>query len=342
MKISIIGGGGWGLALAGLLSENGHFVQVWEYNQAFLSELLAKHENPYVLKGVVLPDSVVFTGSFSDIATFSPEMILLATPSQFIRRTLASIPEHIAAQIWLNPALKAVVNVAKGIEVETLKTIDRILYDVLPESIHDRICALSGPSHAEEVARHIPTTVVLAGSDEALLISLQEVFSNAYFRTYRSTDVIGVEIGGAVKNIIAIAAGIVQGLGFGDNTMGALLTRGIVEISRFGLALKAQPETFMGLSGIGDLITTAISSHSRNRYVGYEIGQGRKLQDIISGMSMVAEGVATTRSVYLLAQSLKVEMPIVSQVYKILYEDKDPLEAMRELMLRELKAEFQG
>jgi len=180
---------------------------------------------------------------------------------------------------------------------------------------------------------------VIAGSNDELLKSLQDVFSNAYFRVYRSDDLIGVEIGGAVKNIIAVAAGIVRGLGFGDNTIGALLTRGIVEISRLGLAMHAHPDTFLGLSGIGDLITTATSPHSRNRYVGVEIGKGRKLPDIIAEMSMVAEGVATTRSVHFLAIKLGVEMPIVHQVYQILFEAKDPAIAITELMTRELKAE---
>jgi len=203
----------------------------------------------------------------------------------------------------------------------------------------NKICALSGPSHAEEVARKIPTTVVIAGSDEDLLCQLQIVFSNSYFRVYRNSDLVGVEIGGAVKNIISIAAGIIYGLNFGDNTIGALLTRGIVEIQRLGITLSARPETFLGLSGLGDLITTATSPHSRNRYVGMEIGKGKKLFDIISQMEMVAEGVTTTRSVYLLAKKMQVEMPIVEKVYQVLYEDEDPRKAIVELMTRELKAE---
>lgn len=340
MRISIIGGGGWGLALSKLLAENGHELLVWEYNPAFLTSLKESHTNPALLKGIILPESIAFSDSFADIAQFNSDIVLLATPSQFIRKTLRSIPRDIAAEIWLRPALQAIVNVAKGIEEQSLKTIDQILYDELPDAAHDKICALSGPSHAEEVAREVPTTVVIAGKDEELLIKLQEVFSNHYFRTYRSTDIIEVEIGGAVKNIIAIAAGIVSGLGFGDNTMGALLTRGIVEISRFGQKMNAQAETFLGLSGIGDLITTAISPNSRNRFVGFEIGKGKSLAEVQASMQMIAEGVASTRSVHQLAQKLGIEMPIVAQVYHILYEDKDPQLAMRDLMLRELKAEF--
>lgn len=340
MKISVIGGGGWGLALAKLLAENKHDVLVWEYNPGFLSTLHETHSNPALLKGITLPSEITYTDSFADIGAWGSEIVVLATPSQFIRATLRRIPSAEAAKIWQNPKLKAVVSVAKGIEEQSLKTIDQILFDELPPAIHGKVCALSGPSHAEEVARGIPTTVVIAGSDEDLLKQLQEVFSNQFFRAYRSMDIIGVEIGGAVKNIIAIAAGIVSGLGFGDNTMGALLTRGIVEISRLGQQMNALPETFLGLSGIGDLITTAISPNSRNRHVGLEIGRGRSLADIQATMQMVAEGVATTRSVYQLSQKLGIDMPIVREVYKILYEAKDPHNAMRDLMLRELKAEF--
>ncbi|MDY0150938.1 MAG: NAD(P)H-dependent glycerol-3-phosphate dehydrogenase [Candidatus Cloacimonas sp.] len=335
MRIAIIGGGGWGLALAKLLFGNGHETFVWEYNQAYLQLLQSTHANPDLLKGIQLPIGIRYTSQFEDIISFSPEIVILATPSQFVRKTLKNTPPA----LWNSDTLLAVVNVAKGIEEYSLKTIDRILLEELPAQIQRKICALSGPSHAEEVARELPTTVVIAGSDEALLKELQAVFSNSYFRVYRSSDLIGVEIGGAVKNIIAIAAGIVRGLGFGDNTIGALLTRGIVEITRLGTAMHAQPETFLGLSGIGDLITTATSPHSRNRFVGVEIGKGRKLKDILSEMAMVAEGVATTRSVYFLAQQLNVDMPIVNQVYQCLYEDKDPLLAITDLMTRELKAE---
>jgi glycerol-3-phosphate dehydrogenase (NAD(P)+) len=340
MKISVIGGGGWGLALSKLLAENDHQVLVWEYNPIFLASLKQTHSNPALLMHITLPAEISFTDSFEELADFQSDVILLATPSQFIRSTLQKIPPQLAERIWQNERLLAIVNVAKGIEENSLKTIDQILFDELPDNIHSKICALSGPSHAEEVARGLPTTVVIAGSDENLLIRLQEIFSNNYFRAYRSLDIIGVEIGGAVKNIIAIAAGIVSGLGYGDNTMGALLTRGIVEISRFGAKMNARPETFLGLSGIGDLITTAISTNSRNRYVGYEIGKGKSLKQIQASMQMVAEGVATTRSVYQLSQKLGVDMPITTEVYRILYLDKAPRLAMQELMLRDLKAEF--
>lgn len=339
IRIAIIGGGGWGLALAKLLSDNSHQVLVWEYNAKYLNTLIEKHENTDLLPGVQLPESIVFTGSPQEVAALDPNLIILSTPSQFIRTTLGLFLTDEGKSIWTSPQLSAVINVAKGIEQNTLLTIDAILCELLPPECHAKICALSGPSHAEEVAMGLPTTVVLAGKDVDLLNELQQIFSNSYFRVYRSTDLIGVEIGGAVKNIIAIAAGIVAGLGLGDNTIGALLTRGIVEIKRLGAAMGASPETFMGLSGIGDLITTAISKHSRNRYVGFEIGKGRSLTQIKAEMNMVAEGVATTKSVYELALAAGVEMPIVGQVFEVLYRDKDPREAITDLMTRSLKAE---
>ncbi|MCB5229558.1 MAG: NAD(P)-dependent glycerol-3-phosphate dehydrogenase [Candidatus Cloacimonetes bacterium] len=342
MRIAVIGGGGWGLALARILALNDHQVLIWEFNAQWLKTLQETHANPALLPNITLPHSVQFTGSFEELAAWEAEVIVLATPTQFIRSTLESIPPHLQERIWLSESLQAIVNVAKGIEQNTLLRIDQILMEVLPPAAHHLICALSGPSHAEEVSREIPTTVVVAGHSQERLIMLQQLFSNSWFRVYRTEDLIGVEIGGAVKNVIAIAAGILAGLGFGDNSMGALLTRGIVEISRLGLAQGARTETFLGLSGIGDLITTSISPNSRNRHVGVQIGKGRKLADILSEMKMVAEGVASTRSVYELAQRYKVEMPITQEVYYILFEDKDPHQAIYELMTRELKEEAVG
>ncbi len=339
MRIAVIGGGGWGLALTQLLAGNEHQLMVWEHNPEFLETLIRTRSNPLLLPSVTLPDSVRYTGDFAALAEFRPQIVILATPSQFLRSTLRSIPAKLRDELWLDPGPLAVVNVAKGIEEGSLQTLDQVLKQELPQEIHDKLCALSGPSHAEEVARQIPTAVVIAGVDDDLLKMLQSVFSNSFFRAYRSDDLLGVEIGGAVKNIIAIAAGIIAGLEFGDNTIGALLTRGIVEIQRFGTALGAQAETFMGLSGIGDLITTATSKHSRNRFVGCELGKGIRLAQITAGMNMVAEGVATTRSVYQLARKDGISMPIVEQVYRVLYEDKDPRQAIVELMTRELKAE---
>ncbi len=339
MRIAVIGGGGWGLALAKLLAENYHQVLVWEHDPRFLQTLLSTRSNPLLLDNVTLPEEVSYTGDFFALADFQPQLAILATPSQFIRATLSQIPKAASTRIWDPNHLKAVVNVAKGIESSSLLTVSGILRQILPAEVHARVCTLSGPSHAEEVARRIPTTVVIAGTDDQLLSELQTVFSNSYFRAYRSSDLIGVEMGGAVKNVIAIAAGIVAGLGFGDNTMGALLTRGLVEIQRLGVACGAKAETFLGLSGVGDLITTATSPHSRNRHVGFEIGSGRKLSAIVAEMNTVAEGVATTKSVYQLARQKNVEMPITAQVHATLYEDRDPRQAILKLMTRELKAE---
>lgn len=335
MRAAVIGGGSWGLALANLLASNGLQVLVWEHDPTFLALLQESNSNPLLLPKLILPPSVTFTGNLAEMANYAASFIVLATPTQFIRSTLQNSP----AELWNTDSIKAIVNVSKGIERDSLLTPSGILKEILPQAIHSRICALSGPSHAEEVAAQVPTAVVVAGEDETLLRELQKAFSNSYFRVYSSKDVMGVEIGGAVKNVISIAAGIVAGLGFGDNTMGALLTRGQVEIQRLGVALGAQSETFLGLSGIGDLITTAISTHSRNRHVGFEIGKGRKLAEIRAEMNMVAEGVETTKSVNGLAKSLKVEMPITAQVYAALYEDKDPRQAILELMTRDLKAE---
>jgi len=339
MKIAIIGGGGWGLALAKLLFENNNEILLWEYNPDFLDKLKKTHSNPLLLPDIILPSEISFTGDFFDLVLFHPEIIILAIPTQYIRSTLQSIPEEAQKDLWNPKQLFAIVNVAKGIEEHTLLTVSEILKQILPSEVHKMICTLSGPSHAEEVARQVPTSVVIAGSDAELLQKLQLIFSNSYFRVYRNSDLIGVEMGGAVKNIIAIAAGIIAGLDYGDNTIGALLTRGLVEIQRLGVACGACSETFLGLSGLGDLVTTATSKHSRNRYVGFQIGQGRKMQDVVQSMAMIAEGVATTRSVYNLATQKNVEMPITEQVYKVLFQDKDPRQAILELMTRDLKEE---
>ncbi|PKN80197.1 MAG: glycerol-3-phosphate dehydrogenase [Candidatus Cloacimonetes bacterium HGW-Cloacimonetes-1] len=340
--IGVLGGGSWGLTIAKLLAEKGHQIIVWEYNTAFVNQLQLTGTNDLLLPGVQLPQSIVYTNAWDDIIRFRPDILVLATPTQFVAGMLSALNhalDAVASGGWSLDSLLAIVNLAKGIEEGSLRTISQIIHEALPGFARDKILTLSGPSHAEEVTRKIPTTVVIAGGEEALLHKLQEVFSNEYFRVYSSTDQIGVEIGGAVKNIISIAAGILDGLGYGDNTKGALLTRGIVEIQRLGIAMGAKAETFLGLSGMGDLITTAISQHSRNRYVGFEIGKGKSLETIVSGMSMVAEGVATTASVYSLAQSLSVEMPIVNEVYEVLYNNKSPQLAIYELMTRDLKKE---
>jgi len=270
----------------------------------------------------------------SDVHDSHPQIIVLATPTQYMRGVLCQLNQPVFPF-----TAESMVNVAKGIEEDTLLLLSEVICEETPEWTHDRIFHLSGPSHAEEVIRHIPTTVVIAGSNEARLLELQNLFNTDYFRVYRSTDIIGVQIGGAVKNIISIAAGIIDGLGLGDNTKGALIARGMVEIERLGLALGARRETMHGLSGIGDLVTTAFSSHSRNRNLGYRIGKGEMLADILSSTQMVVEGVASARSVMMLAQRNNIEMPIVAQVYQVLYQNKAAALAVNELMCRDLKPE---
>ena len=341
-KIAIIGGGSWGLAIAKLLDENKHQVVVWEHNSLYVEQLQSSRTNPVLLPHVRFASSITFTNAFADVISHRPQHIIFATPSQYLRSTLETFQDQVmilSPTFWVSAELSSIINLAKGIEEHSLMRMSELIASILPTGITSKLCSLSGPSHAEEVCKQIPTTVVIAGSDHDLLLDLQNIFSNGYFRVYRSLDLIGVEIGGAVKNVIAIAAGIVDGLGMGDNTKGALLTRGIAEIKRLGVVLGADPDTFLGLSGIGDLITTAISSHSRNLYVGREIGKGRTLPDILADMKMVAEGVSSTRSVYELARKHQVEMPITTQIYEVLYLLKSPLDAIKCLMGRDLKAE---
>ncbi|MDP8231916.1 MAG: NAD(P)H-dependent glycerol-3-phosphate dehydrogenase [Candidatus Zophobacter franzmannii] len=335
LDIRVIGGGSWGLALANLVADNGHSLTVWEYEKERADELIATHTNSVFLPGIKLNQAISFTNDLSDALKGEFDILLFAVPSQVLRIVAVQAWEYIQNK----KDLKAIVNVAKGIEKKSLKRMSEVLSDTFYPQFKSLIMTLSGPSHAEEVAKKISTAVVIAGGTSSNQQLVQETFSNSYFRVYASDDIVGVELGGAVKNIISIAAGIADGLGLGDNTMGALLTRGIAEIKRLGVAMGAKPETFLGLSGIGDLITTAMSPHSRNRFVGTEIGKGRTLDEILSEMVMVAEGVDSTKSVYQLCKQYEVEMPITEQVYKMLFENKDPKEAIRSLMTRTLKQE---
>ncbi len=334
-QVVIIGGGSWGLAIANLLADNKVTVSVWEYNNKYVREVELTGYNSTFLPGIRINDRVLISSDMNQVFKVDPHILIFAVPSH----TMRSVAIQVRNCLKDIKKLKAIINLAKGVEEKTMKRMSEVLLDELPSVTHRLICSLSGPSHAEEVANFIPTTVTLAGDDDDSLVYAQSLLSNEYFRVYTSEDLIGVELGGAVKNIIAIAAGIIDGIGLGDNTMGALLTRGLAEIRRLGVKLNAHPQTFNGLSGIGDLITTAISRHSRNRYVGYCLGKGQKLDDILSSMAMVAEGVRTTRSIYHLSKNLQVDMPITCEVYNILFNNKDPQEAIRELMTRDLKEE---
>ena len=330
-RVTILGAGSWGMAVSQILSDNDCQATLWEYNPKEALKLESGRTREDKLLSFKLPESVTVTSSLEQ-ALSNTGLVILAIPSQNLRVVLNQAHSYLGE----NPKL---LNLAKGIENKTLKRMSEVVEDVLDDSKFS-FATLSGPSHAEEVARRMPTTITVAGHNDRLNTNLQELFSNSYFRVYKSSDLVGVEMGGALKNIIAIAAGIIFGLGMGDNTTGALVTRGLAEISRLGISMGASAETFAGLSGVGDLITTCASKHSRNRYVGVEIGKGRNLADILEGMTMVAEGVETTRAGYELSRLKSVEMPITKEVYKVLFENKPPGEAIWELMGRELKSEI--
>lgn len=328
--ISVIGAGSWGTTLAILLAKKGYPVILWVYEPEILAAMQAERVNARYLPGVPLPAELKLIGDLQEAVT-SARFLIMAVPSHAMRSVCGQIAGFVRKDQYL-------VNVAKGIENDTLKRMSEVIAETLalPEK---QIASLYGPSHAEEVSRGIATAVVAASGDLNTARRVRELFRSDYFRVYSSTDIIGVECGGSLKNVIAIAAGICDGAGFGDNTKAALLTRGLAEISRLGVIMGAQPETFAGLSGIGDLIVTCMSKHSRNRYVGEEIGRGKTLKAVLDGMVMVAEGVKTTRSVHQLSEKLGVEMPISGQVYRVLFDDKRPHDAVAELMTRDAKEE---
>ncbi len=331
MKISVLGAGSWGTTLAIVLQNNGHDVTLWEYKRGYARQLARTRENKIYLPKIKIPKEIKITHSLQE-ASEKQHIIVLAIPSQFLRGVIKKIKNY----DYHNTTF---VSVAKGIEKGTLMTVSQILRDEIPSITEDKIAVLSGPSHAEEVSRKIPTAVVAASPDEDTARVVQAAFMNSYFRVYSSTDLIGVELGGALKNVIAIGAGIVDGAGYGDNTKAAIMTRGIAEITRLGIQLGAKPKTFAGLSGMGDLIVTCMSRHSRNRFVGEQLGKGKKLKQILKSMDMVAEGVETSRSVHELVTKHQIEAPISTAVYKILFLDADPSKVTYELMSRDMKPE---
>ena len=318
MQVSVLGAGGWGTTLAILLNENGHDVTLWEFNPDYAETMRKFRENFYYLPKINISAGINITNDLSEAAE-SGELLVIATPTQFIRTSFTSLNDF-------DFGSKIILNVSKGIEIGTMLLVNEIVEDIFPKADANRIAALSGPSHAEEVARKIPTAVVCGSRDEAIAETVQKVFSNEYFRTYSSRDVVGVETGGALKNIIAIAAGIADGAGFGDNTKAAIMTRGISEIMRLGLTLGAEKDTFYGLSGIGDLIVTCASEHSRNRFVGVE-------------MAMKENGSRGCQYRIRAGARHNVEIPIIEKVNEILFKGVSPVEATKELMLRTLKPE---
>jgi glycerol-3-phosphate dehydrogenase (NAD(P)+) len=331
-KITVLGAGSWSIAVAGLLHANGHRVTLWEFNPDDCRMLQTNRMHQSKLPGIVIPYEIEVSNDLPK-SIDAGEYLIMALPAQKIRQV----------GMALNPLIKSpryFVNLAKGVEIDSLLRMSEVIKETIDIANDDNVATLSGPSHAEEVSRNLPTTVVAGSTNPDFAAQVQKIFNNKVFRVYRSTDLIGVELGGALKNVIAIASGITQGLGFGDNTTGALITRGLAEITRMGAKLGADPLTFAGLSGIGDLITTCISKHSRNRFVGEHIGRGEKLKDILNNMVMVAEGVDTCRSAYAMAVKYEVEMPITAEVYRILFEDKPVAEALADLMGRSVKEEI--
>lgn len=327
-KVSVIGDGGWGTTLAILLHHQGYRVSLWGPFADYLKILDKTRHNPKFLPGVKIPRGIRFCADIRE-AVSEANFIVLAVPSHFLRGVLTKLKGQDFSD-------SVVLSAVKGIENETLLRMSELIEDVLGQL---NIAVLSGPTISYEVARGIPATCVVASGDAQVAGDIQNVLMNQRFRVYTTSDVVGVELGGALKNVIAIACGISDGLGFGANTKAAILTRGLVEIARLGVAMGARPETFSGLSGLGDLVTTCISRHGRNRWVGEQIGRGKKIKEILSGMEMVAEGVKTAKSSVMLAKKYGVDMPIATQVYQVLYKDKDSHLAVSELMLREKKPE---
>lgn len=321
---AVLGSGAWGTAVALLLQQNpDHRVRLWCARPHSLPELLARRENVPLLPGVPIPEQVLITGQL-DAAIAGADLYIAAIPTVYLRSTLQPVANQLDRRI-------PILSLAKGVEQSTFLHPTEILREMTGV---DRVAVLCGPSHAEEVARSKPTSVVAASRDADLARWVQLHFATDRFRIYTNADVVGVEVAAALKNVIGIAAGINDGLGFGDNSKSALLTRGLVEMSRFGVALGAEPATFYGLAGLGDLMTTCVSPHGRNRRVGVRLAQGEKLGDILASTEMVAEGVYTTRSVYERSAALGIEMPIVAEIYRVLYEGKSPVQAVNDLMLR--------
>lgn len=327
-KISVLGSGSWGLALALLLHNNGHEVLLWSARPENARKLREKRENPDRLPGVRLPDEIDVLMDM-ERALKDVDVTVLAVASSYIRSTAHKMAPFVCKD-------QKIVNVAKGIEEKTLKTLSEVIEEEIPQG---NVAVLSGPSHAEEVGRGLPTTCVISAHSQETAEYLQSIFMSPVFRVYTTPDILGVELGGALKNVIALAAGTADGLGYGDNTKAALITRGITEIGRLGKKMGAQMETFYGLSGIGDLIVTCASKHSRNRKAGYLIGQGYTMEEAMKEVQMVVEGVYSARAARELAEKYEVEMPIITEVNRVLFEGKSAAEAVMDLMLRDKKVE---
>ncbi|PMC69966.1 NAD(P)H-dependent glycerol-3-phosphate dehydrogenase [Fusobacterium nucleatum] len=332
-KISVIGSGGWGIALTILLHKNGHDLTIWSFDKKEAEELKKTRQNKTKLPNILLPEDIKVTDDLRE-AVDNKDILILAVPSKAIRSVSKSLKNIIKDN-------QIIVNVAKGLEEDTLETMTDIIEEELKDK-NPKVAVLSGPSHAEEVGRGIPTTCVVSAHNKELTLYLQNVFMNPSFRVYTSPDMLGVEIGGALKNVIALAAGIADGLNYGDNTKAALITRGIKEIASLGVAMGGEQSTFYGLTGLGDLIVTCASMHSRNRRAGILLGQGKTLDEAIKEVNMVVEGVYSAKSALMAAKKYNVEIPIIEQVNAVLFENKNAAEAVNELMIRDKKLEIQS
>lgn len=328
VDVSIIGAGSWGIALAVLLHNNGHKVTIWSIIEDEVIMLNEKREHKDKLPGVKIPEDILITNNLKE-ATANKDMLVMAVPSPFVRSTSKMLREYVEEN-------QLIVNVAKGIEESTLYTLTDIMEEEIPGV---NAAVLSGPSHAEEVGRGIPTTCVAGAKTKECAEFIQNTFMNEAFRVYTSPDILGIELGGALKNVIALAAGIADGLGYGDNTKAALITRGIAEISRLGIIMGGKRETFSGLTGIGDLIVTCASMHSRNRKAGILIGKGYSMDEAMAEVKMVVEGVYSAKAAIKLAKQYQVPLPIIEQVNEVLFNNKPASEAVKELMIRDKKIE---
>ena len=329
MKVGVIGAGSWGIDLAKLLRTNGHDVTVWSIIKEEVDMLSKEREHKTKLPGVILDEEVKFTTDLK-LTCESNDILVLAVPSPFVRSTSRSMKDYVREG-------QIIVNVAKGIEENTLMTLSSIIEEEIPQA---KVAVMCGPSHAEEVGKEIPTSIVVGAKERKTAELLQNVFMNINFRVYTSPDVLGMEIGSALKNVVALAAGIADGLGYGDNTKAALITRGIAEITRLGVKMGGKSETFAGLTGIGDLIVTCASMHSRNRRAGILIGQGKTMQEAMDEVKMVVEGVYSAKAAIGLAKKYDVELPIIEEVNKVLFENEPAAEAVKNLMIRDKKIEI--
>jgi glycerol-3-phosphate dehydrogenase (NAD(P)+) len=331
-KIGVVGAGSWGTALTDLLANKGYLIDLWAYEKEVVEQITIHKENKYFLPGFTLSDNITASNDLQKVVA-GKDLVLIVVPSHVMRETTREISGRLSSGT-------IVVSDSKGIENKTHLSMSGVITEVLPEISERQLAAISGPSFAKEVVKRFPTVVTVASKNSDTADLVQQIFATSYFRVYSSDDMLGVELGGSVKNVIAIAAGVIDGLGLGLNTRAALITRGMTEIRRLGVKLGANPRTFTGLAGFGDLVLTCTGTLSRNHSVGKEIGEGKKLKEILAEMRMVAEGVKTAKSVYNLSRKIGVEMPISHETYRILYEDVPPKEAVYRLMTRDLKKEL--